>query len=143
MTPPAQSRAPASRYRSWSVAAGVAGHYRCNPQMWEVAAVLERDVHTFLRDVQYLYVIIYYLYNIYIFKVCFDKVLIKKHHMKLLIKLYKAVQAVLLASWFWSFMYNRESVLKVVIFCNFNRFMIEERKEYFLRHHDSCGRCVF
>lgn len=105
--------------------------------------MLERDMHAFLRDVQYLYIIIYYLYNIYIFKVFFDKVLIKKHHMKLLIKLYKAVQAVLLAFWFWSFMYNRESVLKVVIFCNFNLFMIEEQKEYFLCHHDSCGRCVF
>lgn len=80
--------------------------------MWEVTAVLERHMHDSSRDLQYLYVVIYYLYNIYIFKVCFDKVLIKKHHMKQLIKLYKAAQAVLLASWFWSFMCNRESVFR-------------------------------
>lgn len=44
------------------------------------------------------------------------EVVLKKHHMKLLIKLHKA--AVLLTSWFGSLMFNRESGLEVVIFCS-------------------------
>ena len=75
MTPSAQSHEPASRFlrvelgpnatavvtletiyslklynasaslSPWSSVASVAGCYRCNPQMWEVAAVLERHMH--------------------------------------------------------------------------------------------------
>lgn len=59
--------------------------------------------------------------------------------MKQLIKVSKVVRAVLPASSFWGFMCNRPSVLEVVILWNFNDFTIEEQKDNFLSHFDSCG----
>lgn len=103
--------------------------------------MLERHMHASSRDLQDLYVVIRYLYKICIIKVCFGEVLLKKCHMKLLIKLHKA--AILLTSWFGSFMCNRESVLEVVIFCNLKLFKIWGQKDYFICHPYSCGRCLF